>query len=107
MCCFAALLLFGGPRIALAFWWIFGRLSWDNAWGDDASFVFKALGFVFAPWTILMFLILGGEPINGWEWLLIGLGVLADVSSWANFHAKRTRDAIPEKYQQYVPSQIS
>jgi hypothetical protein len=88
----------------MAFWWIVGRNSWDNAWGD-ASFVFKALGFIFAPWTILMFLAVGGEPIDGWEWLLIGLGILADVSGWANFFQRRARQ-VPEKYQQYVPAQL-
>lgn len=88
----------------MAFWWIVGRHSWDNAWGD-IGFVFKAIGFIFAPWTILMFLILGGEPIDGWEWLLIGVGILADVTNWAGIIARRGKD-VPEQYQQYVPADL-
>lgn len=104
MCCFALLMGFFGPRTAMAFWWIVSRSSWNDAWGD-ASFVFKGLGFVFAPWTILMFLILGGEPIDGWEWLLIGLGIAADVMSWANIIWRRGRD-VPAQYSQYVPADL-
>jgi hypothetical protein len=104
MCCFAMIMLFFGPRTALFFWWIVGRTSWDNAWGD-ASYVFKALGFMFAPWTILMYLALGGEPINGWEWLWIGIGLLADGANWANLIWRRGRD-VPTPYQQYVPADL-
>lgn len=105
MCCFASLLFFGGPRIALAFWFFVGRHSWDNAWGD-ASTLFKVLGFIFAPWTILMFLLLGGEPLQGWDWLFLGIGILADLSSWFNFYARRTRDQMPAQLQSYVPSEL-
>lgn len=64
------------------FWWLVGRTSWDNAWGD-ASYVFNVLGFVFAPWAILMFLLLGGEPVDGWSVLeelanLSNEGLLSD-----------------------------
>lgn len=104
MCCFAMIMIFFGPRTALFFWWIVGRASWDNAWGD-ASYVFKALGFVFAPWTILTYLALGGEPIDDWDWLWIGFGLLADVASWANFIWRRGRD-VPAAYQQYIPADL-
>jgi hypothetical protein len=105
MCCFFLLMAFFGPRTAMVFWWIVGRTSWDNAWGDGASFVWKAVGFIFVPWTTLMFLVLGGEPINGWDWLLIGLGLAADALSWANIIWRRGRD-VPEQYSQYVPADL-
>lgn len=104
MCCFAMIMAFLGPRMALAFWWIVGRSSWTDAWGD-ASFVFKALGFIFAPWTILMFLLLGGEPLDGWDWVFIGFAVLADVANWANTIMRRGKD-VPAQYEQYVPADL-
>jgi len=104
MCCFAMIMVFFGPRTALFFWWIVGRTSWDNAWGD-ASYLFKAIGFIFCPWTILTFLALGGEPINDWDWLWIGFGLLADVASWANFIWRQGRD-VPAAYQQYIPADL-
>ena len=104
MCCFALLLFFGGPRVAMAFWWVVGRTSWENSWGDT-SFVFKAIGFIFAPWTTLMFLLLGGEPLNGWDWVFIALAILSDIASWANIIWRRGRD-VPSQYQQYIPADL-
>ena len=41
------------------------------------------LGIVFLPWTTLMFVFLGPGGITGFEWVWMGLGVAADVFSYA------------------------
>ena len=60
MCC--VLLLAGGigPRIALFFWWIFG----DKPDAAISSWVWGLLGFLFLPWTTLMYII-AWSPIIG------------------------------------------
>ena len=58
-----------------------------------------------APWTALMFLLLGGEPLNGWDWVFIGLSILADLANWASIIARRGKD-VPAQYQQYIPADL-
>ena len=82
MCC-AFLLAWGiGPRIALFFWWIFG----DKPDAAISSWVWGLLGFLFLPWTTLMYIIAWSPVvgINGfWDVLLIVIGVLLDIASYA------------------------
>jgi hypothetical protein len=92
MCCLA-LVAFGlGPRLALAFWWIFGDRV-DAAFG---SWIWPLLGLLFLPWTTLAYVIVwspvGG--VSGAEWLLVALGVAADIASYSARAARaRTRYA--------------
>lgn len=89
-----------GPRAALAVWWIVDRVSWDRRW-DDVSGWMQVAGFIFVPWTSLMFMALGGKPIDGSDWIWIGLGILADVATWVNGVANRRR--MQSEYNQYSP----
>src|SRR5262245_56253007 len=80
MCCFFAILVFLGPRAAIALWWLFDPNRWSTVYG---TFIFPALGFIFLPWTTLMYTAvwhLGG--LQGWDWLWIGLAVLVDLASY-------------------------
>jgi hypothetical protein len=45
------------------------------------------LGLIFAPWTILMYTIV--FPLNGWDWLWIGLAIGADVVSYTTQYHNR------------------
>ena len=81
MCC-AVLLAFGiGPRVALVLVWLFGDRI-DRAFD---SWVWPLLGLLLLPWTTLMYLIvwspIGG--VSGAEWILVGLGVAADIATYA------------------------
>jgi hypothetical protein len=104
VCCFALLAMLGGPRIAMAFWWIVGRSSWENAF-EGVPFLFNIIGFIFAPWTMLMFVAIGGEPVDGFDWVILAIGVLADLAAWANIILRRGKD-VPSQYQQYVPADL-
>ena len=67
-------------RLALGFVWIFTNLV-DRAFD---SFFVPLLGLIFLPWTTLMYVLFwsarGG--VNGWEWIVVALGLLADVASY-------------------------
>jgi hypothetical protein len=82
MCCLALITLGLGPRIALVAWWIFGDkvdLAFD-------SWVWPLLGILVLPWTTLAYVI-AWQPIvgvdGGWDYLLIVLGVVADIATYS------------------------
>jgi hypothetical protein len=81
MCCmFTSLVLFG-PRLALLIWWLINPLRFSLAF--NASWIWPILGVIFLPWTMLMFLIVFPAGIIGLDWLWLGLGLVADISSYA------------------------
>ena len=78
MCIFVVLLFFG-PRSAIALWWIFDSVRF-NATFDSVWLPF--LGFLLAPWTTLMYVFVAPGGVNGFDWFLIGLAVAADIASY-------------------------
>jgi hypothetical protein len=79
MCLFLSLLLFG-PRLAIVLWWLVEPIRWQAAF--DTFFV-PLLGFLFLPWTTLMFVLVSPFGIEGLDWLWMGLALAADVASYA------------------------
>ncbi len=79
----ALLLLFSlFPRAFILGFWIFGS-QLGNAF---SSWVIPAIGFVFLPWTTLLYAwmwAISSDGVNGWEWILVGLALILDVSFWA------------------------
>jgi hypothetical protein len=82
MCCFFTVLLFLGPRAGILIWWLINSDLWSRTFD---SFIWPLLGFIFAPWTTLMYVIVapGNSGIVGFDWIWLGLAVLADISMWA------------------------
>lgn len=78
MCLFAVLLLFG-PRTAIALWWIFEPLRWDTTF---SSFWLPFLGFLLAPWTTLMYVLVAPGGVNGLDYLWMGLAIAVDLASY-------------------------
>ena len=78
MCFFLSLLLFG-PRIVIIFWWLFEPLRWSAAFD---TFLLPFLGFLFLPWTTLMYVLVAPGGLDGLDWLWIGLAVAADLASY-------------------------
>ena len=87
MCCLALVTLGLGPRIALVAWWIFGDkvdLAFD-------SWIWPLLGILVLPWTTLAYVIAWSPVVGidgGWDYLLIFLGVLADIATYSARGAK-------------------
>jgi hypothetical protein len=71
-----------GPRAGILVWWLINPVRFEAAF---SSFIWSFLGFVFLPWTTLMYLAVWSPAsgIYGFDWVWLGLGVLADVASYA------------------------
>jgi hypothetical protein len=91
MCCFFTSLFLLGPRVAGIIWWLIQPGRWDAAF---SSWVWPVIGLVFAPWTTMAYVAVAVGGVNGWEWLVVILGVFADVAFWTG-GAWGNRDRIP------------
>ena len=93
--------------------------------GFNFEWLVGILGLIFAPWTVLMYVIV--FPLNGFDWIWLGLGLAADIFSYVGAYHNRqnvpgvtgTRsvnnevkhlimcrwlDRIPPKHSQSTPS---
>lgn len=80
MCCFFLIFAALGPRFAIIAVWLFGDrvdLAFD-------SWLWPLLGLLVAPWTTLMYLLVWspGGGVSGWEWIIVGLGVALDLTTY-------------------------
>jgi hypothetical protein len=80
MCCFFTSLVFLGPRAAILVWWLIDTTRWEAAF---SSFWWAFLGFLFAPWTTLMWAAVARGGVTGFDYVIIGLGIFADIASYA------------------------
>jgi hypothetical protein len=80
MCCLATLLVFLGPRVGIVFWWLVEPARWNLAFD---TFIWPLLGFLFLPWTTLLYVLVFPGGIDGFDWVWLGMGVLLDVFSYA------------------------
>ena len=65
MCCMLTTLVFFGPRLGILVWWLVRPAYVSSVLGDNWLFVL--LLWAFLPWTVLMFLAIGGGPIVGFD----------------------------------------
>ena len=79
--CLIALLAWLSPRFAIVLLQIFT----DRMAHAMDSFLIGALGFVFLPYTTVLYALAYQYPIpgvSGFGWILVGAGFLADMASW-------------------------
>ena len=86
MCCFFATLLFFGPRLAFLVWWLIQPVRINATFN---TFIWPLLGLIFLPWTTLMYVIVYPGGIVGFDWLLLALGVLADIAGYGSGYRQR------------------
>jgi hypothetical protein len=91
MCCIFSTLLLLGPRAGLAIWWFFNPVYFRLVF---ATWIWPLLGILFAPWTALMYAIIAPGGVVGFDWLWLGLAVLADLTTYGG-SAYGNRDRIP------------
>ena len=80
MCLFVVLLFFG-PRSAIALWWLFDSFRWDATF---SSFWVPFIGFLIAPWTTLMYVLVAPGGVNGFDVVWLGLAIAADIASYTS-----------------------
>ena len=91
MCCFFSVLFFLGPRAAILIWWLVDTARWEAAF---SSFIWPLLGFIFVPWTTLMYVLVERGGVTGFDWVWMGLAVLTDISMYAG-GGYGNRDRVP------------
>lgn len=78
--CLIALLVWLSPRFAL----VVMQLFTDKLAVSMDSFLMGALGFVFLPYTTVLYALtyapIGG--VSGFGWFLVAFGFLLDLGSW-------------------------
>ena len=79
MCCFFTTLVLLGPRFAVLLWWLIRPVYYNLVFD---TWIWPLLGVIFLPWTTLMYLILGGGPLIGFDWVWLGLALLTDLGSY-------------------------
>ena len=96
MCCFITALLFAGPRLAILVWYIIQPLYVNSAFD---KFIWGFLGWLALPWSTLMYIAIYPGGIIGFDWILLGLGVFADIAGYIGGYRERARvpygDSIP------------
>jgi hypothetical protein len=78
--CIVALIGLAAPRFALFLMWLFS----DRLAIAFNSFLQGFLGFLLLPFTTLMYALCYSpvEGVQGFGWLLVGFGLLLDLSSY-------------------------
>jgi len=96
MCCFFTALLLFGPRLAILVWWIY---SPEYITSLFQTWIWPILGLIFLPWSTLMYMVVAPGSIIGFDWILLGLGIFADMASYFGGYYERERvpygDQIP------------
>ena len=88
-CCLVALASTLGPRVVLAFLWLFSdrlTIAFESGW-------IGILGFLFLPWTALAYAAAYAPLIgvSGIGYVVVGLGIVFDISSYTSGDRSRRR----------------
>ena len=91
MCClFTSLVLFG-PRLGILIWWLLDPVRWNLAF---QSFIWPLLGFLFLPWTTIMYVSVGINGLSWFDWIWLAIALLVDLGSYGG-GAYGNRNRIP------------
>jgi hypothetical protein len=75
------LLVLLGPRFGNVMWWLLQPARYNLAFPNA---IFGILGIAFLPWTTLMYVSVYAGGITGLDWLWLGIGLFADLSSYGS-----------------------
>jgi hypothetical protein len=77
--------------------WYLIRPVYVNAAFD--SFIWGFLGFLFLPWTTLTYILVYPGGVLGFDFIILGLGVFADMATY--FGGYNNRESVP--YGDQIP----
>ena len=90
MCCFFASLMFLGPRFVFLVYWLIAPIRVNAALANfNFPWLASLLGLIFAPWTMLMYVMI--FPLNGFDWIWMGLAIAADIAGYMGAYGNRRR----------------
>jgi hypothetical protein len=80
MCCATTILILFGPRLAILAWWLINPGLFSAAFN---FWIWPLLFAIFAPFTMIFYLFSWylSPGIGGFEWVLIAIGIVLDISS--------------------------
>jgi hypothetical protein len=78
-CCLFASVLAGAPRLAFLLYWLIKPVQVQAALN---SFWVALLGFLFLPWTTLAYVFVFPGGVTWFDWLIVGVAVLIDISTY-------------------------
>ena len=79
MCCFAALGALVGPRLVIILWWLLDTARWSATFDNV---IVPALGFVFLPWTTLLYVYFAPTGLNGLAPIVLVFAVVVDAATY-------------------------
>jgi hypothetical protein len=87
MGCLFVLIAALSPRLGIILLWAFTNYV-SIAF---TSWIWPLLGLIVLPWTTLMYILVAAPAggISFWGWLMVGLGLLMDISTHAQEYTKR------------------
>jgi hypothetical protein len=98
MCCFTTIFLVLGSRIALIVWWLSDPQRFSLAFKNWVlpgiafpAWVWTVLGGIFLPWTTLAYLYVYPGGVVGYEWIVLGVGLLIDLAGHGGGYYHRHR----------------
>jgi hypothetical protein len=81
-------MMFFGPRLAFLLYWLlpYGQLKINAAF---SGWFWPLLGLIFLPWTTLMYVLVFPGGLVWFDWILLGLALLADIAGYAGGYRER------------------
>ncbi|HET7645869.1 MAG TPA: hypothetical protein VFM03_05230 [Candidatus Limnocylindria bacterium] len=77
MCLVIVALIFS-PRIVMILWWLLDTARWAATFDGP---LLPILGFVLAPWTTLMYVLVAPGGLTGLDWLWMAVAVVVDLGA--------------------------
>ncbi len=77
MCLVISALIFS-PRIVMILWWLLDTARWAATFDGP---LLPILGFVLAPWTTLMYVLVAPGGLTGLDWLWMAVAVVVDLGA--------------------------
>lgn len=84
--CLVIFALIFSPRLVMVVWWLLDMARWS---GTFDTLLLPVLGFLLAPWTTLMYVLVAPGGLNGFDWVLMAIAVLVDVGAIGGGAARR------------------